>query len=139
LLILLLCCFRIKFLLFFLRTTGANVVILGESAFGACCIDDFTAKAMGAQVLFHYGHSCLGFAFFFFSHFHTFMYFFLIFVVPTDGCGIDVSYISVKLTPSADQAIEIITKGMIDSFPSSNEQQEVALFTTAQFLDTIKV
>lgn len=27
--------------------------------YGACCIDDFTAKALGADLLVHYGHSCL--------------------------------------------------------------------------------
>lgn len=26
---------------------------------GACCIDDYSAKALGADLLIHYGHSCL--------------------------------------------------------------------------------
>jgi 2-(3-amino-3-carboxypropyl)histidine synthase len=34
-------------------------MILGDVTYGACCIDDFSAKAMGADFLVHYGHSCL--------------------------------------------------------------------------------
>eukprot|EP00899_Mesostigma_viride_P021051 jgi/Mesvir1/28948/Mv17726-RA.1 len=33
--------------------------ILGDVAYGACCVDDFTAVALGADFLIHYGHSCL--------------------------------------------------------------------------------
>lgn len=39
--------------------TEAEVMILGDVTYGACCIDDFTARALGAQLLVHYGHSCL--------------------------------------------------------------------------------
>ncbi|KAK3863465.1 hypothetical protein Pcinc_030772 [Petrolisthes cinctipes] len=39
--------------------TGAETTILGDVTYGACCIDDFTAKAVGADFLVHYGHSCL--------------------------------------------------------------------------------
>ncbi len=41
------------------RYTGAQVVIMGDVTYGACCVDDFTAKALGADLLIHYGHSCL--------------------------------------------------------------------------------
>ena len=33
---------------------------MGDVTYGACCVDDFTAKALGADLLIHYGHSCLG-------------------------------------------------------------------------------
>lgn len=33
--------------------------ILGDVTYGACCIDDFSARALGAEFLVHYGHSCL--------------------------------------------------------------------------------
>ncbi|UPR02970.1 diphthamide biosynthesis protein [Chloropicon primus] len=36
-----------------------HTVILGDTTFGACCVDDFSAKAMGCEILIHYGHSCL--------------------------------------------------------------------------------
>lgn len=33
--------------------------ILGDVTFGACCVDDHSAAALGADFLVHYGHSCL--------------------------------------------------------------------------------
>jgi 2-(3-amino-3-carboxypropyl)histidine synthase len=42
------------------RFTDATTVIMGDVTYGACCVDDFTAKALGADMLIHYGHSCLG-------------------------------------------------------------------------------
>lgn len=36
-----------------------DVVIMGDVTYGACCVDDFTAKALGCDFLVHYGHSCL--------------------------------------------------------------------------------
>lgn len=41
------------------RFTGAECVILGDVTYGACCIDDFSARALGCDFLVHYGHSCL--------------------------------------------------------------------------------
>ncbi|XP_014771187.1 2-(3-amino-3-carboxypropyl)histidine synthase subunit 1 isoform X3 [Octopus bimaculoides] len=39
--------------------TDAETLIMGDVTYGACCIDDFTAKALGADFMIHYGHSCL--------------------------------------------------------------------------------
>lgn len=36
-----------------------EVVIMGDVTYGACCVDDFTAIALGADFMIHYGHSCL--------------------------------------------------------------------------------
>mmetsp|Transcript_16291 Transcript_16291/g.30841 ORF Transcript_16291/g.30841 Transcript_16291/m.30841 type:complete len:436 (-) Transcript_16291:303-1610(-) len=36
-----------------------TISILGDVTYGACCIDDLGAKALGADLLVHYGHSCL--------------------------------------------------------------------------------
>ncbi|KAK9333263.1 putative diphthamide synthesis protein-domain-containing protein [Lipomyces starkeyi] len=36
-----------------------SCVIMGDVTYGACCIDDFTAKALGCDLLIHYAHSCL--------------------------------------------------------------------------------
>ena len=33
---------------------------MGDVTYGACCIDDYTAVALGCDILIHYGHSCLG-------------------------------------------------------------------------------
>jgi 2-(3-amino-3-carboxypropyl)histidine synthase len=39
--------------------TLTQVSILGDVTYGACCVDDLSAHAMGANLLIHYGHSCL--------------------------------------------------------------------------------
>jgi len=58
--------------------THANVevVILGDVTYGACCVDDLNARALGADFLVHYGHSCL---------------------VPIDCCAIPVLYVFVDI------------------------------------------
>lgn len=39
--------------------TGAEVIIQSDVAYGACCIDDFTAVSTECQLLVHFAHSCL--------------------------------------------------------------------------------
>ncbi|KAF9449888.1 Diphthamide synthesis [Macrolepiota fuliginosa MF-IS2] len=41
------------------RFTKALTVIMGDVTYGACCIDDYTAVALGCDMMVHYGHSCL--------------------------------------------------------------------------------
>ena len=36
-----------------------EVVVMGDVTYGACCVDDYTALALGCDLLVHYGHSCL--------------------------------------------------------------------------------
>ncbi|KAL8772487.1 MAG: hypothetical protein Q9209_002439 [Squamulea sp. 1 TL-2023] len=38
---------------------GTETLIMGDVTYGACCIDDFTARALGCDLLVHYAHSCL--------------------------------------------------------------------------------
>ncbi|KAJ2805204.1 Diphthamide biosynthesis protein 1 [Coemansia helicoidea] len=38
---------------------GVEVVIMGDVTYGACCVDDYTAVALGCDFMVHYGHSCL--------------------------------------------------------------------------------
>ncbi len=42
------------------RFTEALTVIMGDVTYGACCVDDYTALALGCDMMVHYGHSCLG-------------------------------------------------------------------------------
>ena len=42
------------------RFTNADTVIMGDVTYGACCVDDYTARALGCDLMIHYGHSCLG-------------------------------------------------------------------------------
>lgn len=36
-----------------------ETIVMGDVTYGACCVDDFTARALGCDFLVHYGHSCL--------------------------------------------------------------------------------
>lgn len=38
---------------------GVETIVMGDVTYGACCIDDFTAIALGCDFLIHYAHSCL--------------------------------------------------------------------------------
>ena len=41
------------------RWAGVECCVLGDVTYGACCVDDFGAAALGCDFLVHYGHSCL--------------------------------------------------------------------------------
>ena len=36
-----------------------HAIVMGDVTYGACCVDDFSAAALAADLLVHYGHSCL--------------------------------------------------------------------------------
>ncbi|CAJ0831691.1 3_t:CDS:10 [Entrophospora sp. SA101] len=38
---------------------NVETLIMGDVTYGACCVDDFTANALGCDYMIHYGHSCL--------------------------------------------------------------------------------
>lgn len=38
---------------------GTETLIMGDVTYGACCVDDYTARALGCDLLIHYAHSCL--------------------------------------------------------------------------------
>merc|ERR1712002_377182 len=39
--------------------TAAETLIMGDVTYGACCVDDFSARALDCDFMVHYGHSCL--------------------------------------------------------------------------------
>jgi 2-(3-amino-3-carboxypropyl)histidine synthase len=39
--------------------TGCEFAISGDVTYGACCVDDFTAEAVGAEFIIHYGKCAL--------------------------------------------------------------------------------
>jgi hypothetical protein len=41
------------------RFCSVTTLIMGDVTYGGCCIDDFSARALGASFFVHYGHSCL--------------------------------------------------------------------------------
>ena len=70
------------------RFAGAEAVIMGDVTYGACCVDDLSAAALGCELLVHYGHSCL---------------------VPVDRMATDVLYVFVE--------IDIDTPHLVDRPP----------------------
>lgn len=92
------------------RFTDADTVIMGDVTYGACCVDDFTANALGADLLVHYGHSCL---------------------IPIDQTtGIKVLYIFVDIKIDSMHFIESVKV----NFPTD---QRLAFVSTIQFVATM--
>jgi len=58
------------FMLIWCSFTECSCIVMGDVTYGACCVDDFTARALNVDLLVHYGHSCLGE---FHYHFHFFL------------------------------------------------------------------
>nr|XP_058139065.1 2-(3-amino-3-carboxypropyl)histidine synthase subunit 1 isoform X3 [Dasypus novemcinctus] len=94
------------------RFTEAEVMVMGDVTYGACCVDDFTARALGADFLVHYGHSCL---------------------VPMDTLTQDFGVLYVFVD------IRIDTTHLLDSvrltFPPASA---LALVSTIQFVSTLQ-
>ncbi|KAH8105933.1 putative diphthamide synthesis protein-domain-containing protein [Cristinia sonorae] len=79
------------------RFTNALTVIMGDVTYGACCIDDYTAVALGCDMLVHYGHSCL---------------------VPIDQTTIKTLYIFVEIAIDSSHLLHTIRL----NFPSDRQQ-----------------
>jgi len=41
------------------RFGQVEIFVFADVTYGACCVDDFAARALGCELLVHYGHSCL--------------------------------------------------------------------------------
>lgn len=94
------------------RFTSADTVIMGDVTYGACCVDDYTAKALGADLLVHYGHSCL---------------------IPVDQTtGIKVLYVfvDIKIDP-----LHFLDSVKLNFKP---EDGQIALVSTIQFVTTLQ-
>ena len=92
-----------------LLTSFADVehcFILGDVTYGACCIDDFSAAALEADFLVHYGHSCL---------------------VPVDVTKVPCMYIFVDIKIDTKHLIESIRSGRC----SEHAATERGLFATS--------
>lgn len=77
--------------------TDATTVIMGDVTYGACCVDDYTAMALGCDMLVHYGHSCL---------------------VPVDQTSIKTLYVFVEIAIDPGH----LAKTVRANFPSEREQ-----------------
>ncbi|KAF2262332.1 diphthamide biosynthesis protein 1 [Lojkania enalia] len=88
---------------------GTTTLIMGDVTYGACCIDDFTARALGCDLLIHYAHSCL---------------------IPVAVTKITTLYIFVSISIDTQHLINTITQ----IFPTG---KTIALVGTIQFNATI--
>ncbi|XP_072285337.1 2-(3-amino-3-carboxypropyl)histidine synthase subunit 1 isoform X2 [Pyxicephalus adspersus] len=84
---------------------------MGDVTYGACCVDDYTARALGADFLVHYGHSCL---------------------IPIDAThGIKMLYVFVD--------IKIDTSHFVDTIRFNFEQgASIAFVSTIQFVSALQ-
>ncbi|CAN3376614.1 2-(3-amino-3-carboxypropyl)histidine synthase subunit 1 [Diutina rugosa] len=86
-----------------------EVVVMGDVSYGACCIDDYTARALGCDFIVHYAHSCL---------------------VPIDVTAIKVLYVFVTIAIDETH----LAKTLQRNFPANTK---LAIFGTIQFNPTI--
>ncbi|XP_032527844.2 2-(3-amino-3-carboxypropyl)histidine synthase subunit 1 [Danaus plexippus] len=90
--------------------TEAETIIMGDVTYGACCIDDFTAISLDADLLIHYGHSCL---------------------IPIDQTSnIKVLYIFVDIKIDPSHFIETIKLNL-------SKPTHLAIISTIQFVTTL--
>lgn len=89
--------------------TGADTIIMGDVTYGACCVDDFTARALGADFMIHYGHSCL---------------------VPIDTTTINMLYVFVDIQIDLPHLVDTVKY----NFPSGSS---IAMVSTIQFVTSL--
>jgi len=87
--------------------TVQTVSIMGDVTYGACCVDDLGAQALGADLLVHYGHSCL---------------------IPVTHTVIPCLYVFVEITVDVIHLVDCFC----ETFPN-NASVEVEVMGTVQF------
>lgn len=88
---------------------GVETLIMGDVTYGACCIDDYTARALGCDLLVHYAHSCL---------------------IPVDVTKIKTLYVFVDISIDTTHLLSTLEK----NFPSG---KTIAMVGTIQFNATL--
>ncbi|KAF1808793.1 Diphthamide biosynthesis protein 1 [Eremomyces bilateralis CBS 781.70] len=88
---------------------GTETLIMGDVTYGACCIDDYTARALGCDVLIHYAHSCL---------------------IPVDVTKIKTLYVFVDISIDVPHLIATLTRNF-------EPGKAIAMVGTIQFNATI--
>ncbi|KAH8599342.1 diphthamide biosynthesis protein-like protein 1 [Bisporella sp. PMI_857] len=88
---------------------GIETLIMGDVTYGACCIDDYTARALGCDLLVHYAHSCL---------------------IPVDVTKIKTLYVFVDISIDISHLLATLEK----NFPTG---KTIAMVGTIQFNATL--
>eukprot|EP00095_Tigriopus_kingsejongensis_P005139 maker-scaffold100_size373717-snap-gene-2.44 protein:Tk05139 transcript:maker-scaffold100_size373717-snap-gene-2.44-mRNA-1 annotation:"diphthamide biosynthesis protein 1" len=95
------------------KHTGAESVIMADVTYGACCVDDYSAVALGCDLMVHYGHSCL---------------------VPVDRTsGIKMLYVFVDIKIDSLHFLETVNHNFGDMSP----KPRLGLVSTVQFVATL--
>lgn len=92
------------------RFTGADTIVMGDVTYGACCVDDYTARALGADFMVHYGHSCL---------------------VPIDATLIKMLYVFVDIQIDNQHVMETLRYNF-------KSHSSIALVSTIQFVAALQ-
>lgn len=92
------------------RFCQVDTLVMGDVTYGACCVDDYTARALGCDFLVHYGHSCL---------------------VPIDITTIKALYVFVDIGIDIKHLVNTLRRNM----PSSSH---LAMVGTIQFVASIQ-
>ncbi|KAL7596706.1 hypothetical protein Lser_V15G29960 [Lactuca serriola] len=87
--------------------------VLGDVTYGACCVDDLSAAALDADLLIHYGHSCL---------------------VPVDNTVIPCLYVFVDIKIDVERLINTVKL----NFDPSIATKQLILAGTIQFATAIR-
>lgn len=85
--------------------------VLGDVTYGACCVDDLSASALGVDLLIHYGHSCL---------------------VPVDTTTIPCLYVFVDILIDVDLFVSTLKLNLLQ------EYSNIVLVGTIQFATAIR-
>lgn len=95
-------------------TQNVEFIILGDVTYGACCVDDYTARALGCDLLVHYAHSCL---------------------VPIQHTiGIHLLYVFVNIDIQITHFYDTIKQ----NFNSNKNSLKIALVSTIQFIASLQ-
>ncbi|KAJ3299949.1 Diphthamide biosynthesis protein 1 [Kappamyces sp. JEL0829] len=86
-------------------------VLMVDVTYGACCIDDYTARGVGCDFMIHYGHSCL---------------------VPVDVTSIKTLYVFVDIGIDLKHFVETVKKNI-------EHGKRIALVATIQFVSSLQV
>lgn len=90
---------------------------MADVTYGACCIDDFTANKIGADLLVHYGHSCL---------------------VPLNITTIKVLYVFVEIQFDISHVVACVKDNFLcPTSPDRSPLRKIAIMGTIQFASAI--
>mmetsp|Transcript_48888 Transcript_48888/g.122992 ORF Transcript_48888/g.122992 Transcript_48888/m.122992 type:complete len:461 (+) Transcript_48888:80-1462(+) len=93
------------------RFCQVETVVMGDVTYGACCVDDFSARALGCDFMVHYGHSCL---------------------VPIDVTTINMLYVFVDIKIDVTHFVESVKFNL-------DPEKRIALVSTIQFASSLQV